>query len=111
MRRALRAYRLSPIGGAVVLVLAAAILILAVGPKQDEVPAFVVIAVVVTLICVRLTPTWFGSAGGIAPATLEERREDLHPCEHDRDAGEPTSEDAGQDAAWLRERERYSRGE
>lgn len=108
MRRALRAYRLSPIGGAVVLVLAAAILILAVGPKQDEVPAFVVIAVVIALICVRLTPTWFGRAGVIAPATLEERGEDFRPRGRGPDAGEPPPE---QDAAWARERERYSRGE
>ena len=53
MRRLLHAYRLSPVAGAVILVMAAAILVLTIGPKDDETPAFVVIAVVLAVVCVR----------------------------------------------------------
>jgi len=53
LRRLLRSYRLSPIAGAVILVTAAAVLVLAIGPKNDEVPAFVVIAAVLAVVCMR----------------------------------------------------------
>jgi hypothetical protein len=59
VRRLFGAYRLSPVGGGVVLVLGAAILVLAVGPQHDQTPAVVVIVVVIALICVRVIPTWF----------------------------------------------------
>ena len=58
MRRLLRVYRTSPVGGGVVLVLAAAVLVLAFGSGESETPAWVVIAVVIALICLRATP-WF----------------------------------------------------
>ncbi len=57
MRRLLGTYRTSPIGGGVVLVLAAAILVLAFGPASDETPAIVVIAVIAALVCVRALPS------------------------------------------------------
>jgi hypothetical protein len=114
VRRLLRSYRLSPIGGGVALVLGAAILVLAVGPKHDEAPAFVVIVVVLALVCVRITPPWFRSADRIAQPTLEERREEFGPPERDAGAQLARSQlpdETEQDAAWAHERERYRRGE
>ncbi len=54
MRRLLGAYRMSPIGGGVALVLAAAILVLAFGPATDETAAIVVIAVIAAVVCLRV---------------------------------------------------------
>lgn len=94
-----------------VLVLAAAILVLLLGPGQDEAPAFVVIAVVLAVVCVRISPPWARSARGSAQPSLEERREDFDPRERDREVGEPGPDGAAQEAAWARERKRYRHGE
>jgi threonine/homoserine efflux transporter RhtA len=62
VRRLLRAYRTSPIGGGVALVLVAAILVLAFGSRQSETAAWVVIAVIVAIVCLRAAP-WFRRGG------------------------------------------------
>ncbi len=56
MKRLLAVYRSSPIAGPMVLVLAAAIALLAVGPEHDRTPAIVVIAIVVAITLVRAVP-------------------------------------------------------
>jgi hypothetical protein len=95
----------------VVLLLAAAIFVLILGPGQEEGPAFVVIAVVLAVLCVRISPPWTRSARGLGQPSLEERREDFHPRERDSDADEPGADGAAREAAWARERERYRQGE
>jgi hypothetical protein len=64
VKRLLRAYRLSPVGGGVVLVLGAAILVLAVGPQQDRTPAVVTLVALIALLCVRGAPGWLAWVRG-----------------------------------------------
>jgi len=52
VKRRLAAYRLTPAGGGLLLVLVAALLVLLLGPRHDEAPAFVVIAVVLAIFAV-----------------------------------------------------------
>ncbi len=60
MRGLLSAYRRSPAGGGLVLVLAAAVTVLLAGPKQDETPGIVVIAVVVAIVAVQIAGARLG---------------------------------------------------
>lgn len=57
MRGPLGANRFGSIGGAIMLVLGAAILVLAFGPRHDQTPALTVIVIVLALICVRVVRT------------------------------------------------------
>jgi hypothetical protein len=60
VRRLLSAYRLTPAGGAIVFVLLAAVLVLLVGPRSDEGPAFVVIVVVLAICVISAVPAGVG---------------------------------------------------
>jgi hypothetical protein len=57
LRRRLAAYRRTPGGGALVLVLGAALIVLLLGPRHDEGPAFIVIAIALALFVVNRIPT------------------------------------------------------
>jgi hypothetical protein len=99
VKRILDTYRLSPAGGALALLLGAAILVLAIGPKHDQAPALIVIVIVVAVFAVQ-------GGGSRAPFTrsLDERRSEFGPPR-------PRLGDPGQDAEAVdqddaRERER-----
>ena len=49
MRRLLDSYRVSHVVGPMLLILTAAVLVLLLGPRHDEAPAFVVIGVVLAM--------------------------------------------------------------
>lgn len=63
MRGLLSAYRRSPAGGGLVLVLGAALTVLIVGPKYDQTPAIVVIAVVGVIVAMGLAGARRGRGG------------------------------------------------
>jgi hypothetical protein len=107
VRRLLRGYRASPVAGALLLVLTAAILVLLLGPHSEEAPAFVVIALVVTLLVVGSSP--IGTARrlltvrymrGVSTSTGETRESGPGPAF--TDAADPHVEEE----AWQQERER-----
>lgn len=98
MKQRLRGFRLSPAGGGLVLVLAAAVAVLAVGPYDEQVPAIIVIAIVVLVLVAQP-----GGSRAAWSRTLDERREEFGA--HSRDP----AEEAEQDERWARERERYER--
>ena len=52
MRRRPSAYRLTPAGGAMIFILGAAVIVLLLGPRYDEAPAFIVIVVVLAIFVV-----------------------------------------------------------
>jgi hypothetical protein len=99
MREKLRAYRLTPAGGALVFVLAAAVLVLLIGPKHDQAPAFVLIVLVLFMFVVQ--------SGGLRSPRgrgLGERRAEFDPRARDQD---DHAEEPDQQALWADERERY----
>lgn len=105
MRRRLSSYRLTPAGGAMLMLLVAALILLLFGPKHDEVPAFVVIVVILAIFVMGSAP------GGITPRgrrnrTLSDYRSEFHPRERSlKDEPEaPVDEEL-----WRRERERRER--
>jgi hypothetical protein len=105
MRSRLSAYRLTPAGGAMLMLLAAAVALLLFGPKHDEVPAFVVIVVILAIFVMGSSP------GGITPRgrrsrTLADYRSQFHP----RERGLKDEPEAPVDKElWQRERERRDR--
>jgi hypothetical protein len=100
VKRILDTYRLSPLGGGLVLLLAAAILVLIVGPGHDEAPALIVIVIVVAVFAVQ-------SGGSRASFTrsLDERRSEFGPARPRLGDRRRDAEEADQDEAWTRERE------
>jgi hypothetical protein len=95
---------MTPAGGAVVFVLVAAVLVLVLGPRRDETPAFVVIAVVVAIWVI--SAAGMSAGGGTGHKSLAQRRAEFHPVR--RGLGEaPESEVEAE--AWQRERDRYVR--
>jgi hypothetical protein len=101
VRRLLNAYRLTPVGGAMVFVLLAAVLVLLLGPRHDEGPAFVVIAVVAAIGVTSAVP---GGMSRYRDKDLPESREEFRPrrCRLG-DVPDPEI----QAEARQRERERY----
>lgn len=56
MKGRLAAYRLTPSGGALLFILGAAVIVLVLGPRHDEGPAFIVIAIVLTMLFLSSSP-------------------------------------------------------
>jgi hypothetical protein len=102
MKRWLGSYSLTPAGGAMLFVLIAAIAVLGLGPKHDEVPAFVVIAVVLAMFAIGSSPGGIRQRGR-RQRTLTDYRSQFHPRERTpRDEPEAPVDEA----LWRRERER-----
>jgi hypothetical protein len=104
VKRILDTYRLSPAGGGLVLLLGAAIIVLIVGPKHDQAPALIVIVVVVAMFVVQ-----GGGSRASFTRSLDERRSEFGPPRPRLgDSGQDAeyAEEADQDEAWARERER-----
>jgi hypothetical protein len=99
MKRRVRPYRSSQAGGALVLVLAAAVIVLAVGPKHDQVPAFVVIGVVVAMLVMPDGGRRFGIG-----RSNEERRAGHPETDRVREAEEANVSAEG--PAWERQQPR-----
>ena len=57
MKSRLAAYRLTPAGGALLFVLGAALIVLVIGPRHDEGPAFIVIAIVLAMLLLGISRT------------------------------------------------------
>jgi hypothetical protein len=101
VKRLLDSYRMTPLGGALVLILLAAALVLLIGPRHDEAPAFIVIVVVLGIVVTNVIgPNYRPGRGG---KTLEQRREEFHPQR--RRLGETPETDVDTQA-WAPERER-----
>ena len=99
-RALVRSYRVTPLGGAFLLILSAAVVVLVVGPRHDEAPAFIVIVIVLAIVVTSAIGPNYRSAG----KSLEERREEVHPKR--RRLGE-APEPGAEPELWTRERERY----
>lgn len=101
MRHRLSSYRVAPAGGAMLMLLIAAVALLLLGPKHDEVPAFVVIAVILAIFVVGSSP------GGLRTRrTFSEYQDLYHPRE--RGLGDEPEAPADEEM-WQRERERRER--
>ena len=101
MKHRLGAHHLTAAGGALLFVLGAAVIVLLLGPRHDERPAFIVIAIVLTMIVLKLMPTGgFGRESG-----LSERREQLPPAQRQAPGAADRREE---EEAWQREREAYA---
>jgi hypothetical protein len=98
MRRRLSSYRVTPAGGAMVMLLVAAVILLLFGPKHDEVPAFVVIVAILALFVVGSSP------GGLRTRRTFSEYQDLY---RPRERGLKDEPEAPVDEElWRRERER-----
>jgi hypothetical protein len=107
VRRLLGSYRLTPAGGALIFVLAVAVVVLLLGPRHEEAPAFVVIAVVIAILAVRGTTMRLGADPTLDALRLEERRREFGGRERAEDVEEPDGAEQQED--WRRARERYGR--
>jgi hypothetical protein len=102
VKRRLAAYRLTPAGGGLLFILGAAVIVLAIGPRHDEGPAFIVIVLVLFAFVIGSSPMSRRSSFG---ESLSDRREHFHPRARDGgDAADPQEEED----AWRREREAYA---
>jgi hypothetical protein len=101
VKRILDTYRLSPVGGGLVLLLGAAILVLIVGPGHDEAPALIVIVIVVAVFAVQ-----GGGSRASFTRSLDERRSEFGPARPRLGDPRQDAEATDQDEAWTRERER-----
>jgi len=98
MKRRPDSYSVTPAGGAMLMLLVAAVALLLFGPKHDEVPAFVVIVAILAIFVVGAFP------GGLETRrTLSEYETLFHPHERElEDEPEPPVDEE----LWRRERER-----
>jgi hypothetical protein len=102
MKRWLGSYSLTPAGGAMLFLLIAAVAVLLLGPKHEEAPAFVVIAVVLAMFVMGSSPGGIRQRGR-RQRTLSDYRSQFHLRERNpRDEPEAPVDEA----LWRRERER-----
>jgi hypothetical protein len=102
MKRWLGSYSLTPAGGAMIFLLIAAVAVLLLGPKHDEVPAFIVIAGVLAMFAMGSSPGGIRQRGR-RQRTLSDYRSQFHPRERNpRDEPKVPIDEV----LWRREHER-----